>query len=185
VTTHCEIAEVVARAREGDQQAWSELVRRYAALVWAVAREHRLSRADAADASQNTWIALAENLGSLREPKRIAGWLATTARRECLRIHAAHRRELPAEWLDEPVPGPEPTVLRAARDQVLWQAVAALSESCRRLLRLYAHAPELTYADLCAAVGLAEGSIGPTKGRCLKQLRRKLAILDVREESAG
>lgn len=185
MATHCEIAEVVTRARSGDQQAWCELVRRYAALVWAVAREHRLNRADAADASQNTWIALAENLDTLREPRRIAGWLATTARRECLRIHAARRREVPAEWLDEPVGGPEPTVLRAARDRALWRAVAALSESCRRLLRLYAHAPELTYADLCAALGLAEGSIGPTKGRCLRQLRRQLAILDVREESAG
>lgn len=188
MTTHCDIVELVRRARDGDQPAWRELVGRYASLVWAVAREHRLDRADAADASQNTWIALAEHLGSLRDPARIAGWLATTARRECLRIHTARRREVLADWLDEPAPderGPEPRVLRAARDRALWRAFGLLPRRCRQLLGLFAHAPELTYAQLCAALGIKVNSIGRTRGRCLVELRRRLAVLDVREESVG
>jgi RNA polymerase sigma factor (sigma-70 family) len=180
--------ELVRRVLVGDDRAWAELVGEYAPLVWAVARQHRLSQADAADAVQNTWIAAAEHLPRLRHPERLAGWLATTARRESLRIRADRRREIPAAQFDEPEPveyGPEPRALRSARDRVLWEAFASLPDRCRELLGLQAHAPELTYAQVSRALGMNENSIGQTRGRCLAILRRRLAILDVREESAG
>jgi RNA polymerase sigma factor (sigma-70 family) len=190
--------ELVRGVLSGDDKAWSALVREYAPLVWAVARRHRLSRADAADASQNTWIAVARRLPTLRRPERLAGWIATTARRECLKIHAARGREIPADRLDVPEPsgvvagcgvadldGPEPAVLRSARDRLLWQAFASLPGRCRDLLGLLAQAPELTYAQLGAALGINVNSVGQTRGRCLDLLRRRLAVLDVREEWAG
>jgi RNA polymerase sigma factor (sigma-70 family) len=184
-------SDLVRRVLAGDEAAWSALVREYAPLVWSVARRHRLSRADAADASQNTWIAVALRLPTLRRPDRLAGWIATTARRECLKIHAASGREIPADRLDtepaddDPRCGPEPAVLRSARDRLLWQAFASLPARSRDLLGLLAQAPELTYAQLGRALGINVNSLGQTRGRCLDLLRRRLAILDVGEEWAG
>ena len=179
--------DLVRGVLSGDEAAWAELVAEYAPLVWSVARRHRLSRADAADASQNTWIAIARGLAALRHPERLAGWIATTARRECLRIRAAGAREVPADRLDAPevAIGPEPAALRSARDRLLWQAFASLPDRCRDLLALLAEAPELTYAQLGRALGIKVNSVGQTRGRCLELLRRRLAALDVREESAG
>lgn len=183
-----DLAGLAHRAASGDQGAWCELVRRYSTLVWAVARAHGLALADAADASQNTWIALAEHLPALRQPERIAGWLATTARRECLRIVAQRGREIPAyrfDGTDLPERGPEPHVLRTARDRVLWRAFATLPDRCRQLLGLLAHAPEMTYVQVSRALGIKVNSIGRTRGRCLAVLRRKLVHLDITGESAG
>jgi RNA polymerase sigma factor (sigma-70 family) len=168
--------ELIHRASRGDEEAWHELVHRHAAVVWSVTRAHRLRGADAADASQNTWAALAEHLPKLRDPERVAGWLATTARRECLRILLQGRREVP---LDEIEVGTyeEPTVFRTARDKLLWQAFATLPGRCRQLLGLLAHAPELTYVQLSRALGIKVNSIGQTRGRCLDVLRRRLILL--------
>jgi RNA polymerase sigma factor (sigma-70 family) len=78
--------ELVAAAAAGDQQAWDALVDRYASLLWSVARSYRLSAPDAADVVQTTWLRLVEHLGQIADPDRLPGWLATSARRECLRV---------------------------------------------------------------------------------------------------
>ena len=168
--------ELIHRAVRGDEQAWQELVRRHAAVVWSVTRAHRLRGADAADASQNTWAALAEHLPKLRNPDRVAGWLATTARRECLRILLQGRREVPLDDIEIET-YEEPAVFRTARDKLLWQAFATLPARCRQLLGLLAHAPELTYVQLSRALGIKVNSIGQTRGRCLDVLRRRLILL--------
>jgi Sigma-70 region 2 len=80
------LATIVTEARMGDQQAWRELVTRYAGLVWSVARSHQLDHADAADVCQTTWLRLAENFSTLEDPLRVPGWLAITARHEALRV---------------------------------------------------------------------------------------------------
>jgi len=171
------VTELVCRADRADQAAWHELVRRYSSVVWAVAREHRLAACDAADVSQATWLNLAEHLTRLREPERLAGWLATAARRESLRILAVRRREAPLEWADVPsiVDGPEAGLFAEDRDGALWRALHGLPERCRALLRLIAHAPELTYAQAARALGIQPGSVGSTRSRCLAVLRRRLA----------
>jgi len=171
------LSELITRASTGDEEAWHELVRQHAAVVWSVTRSHRLRGADAADASQNTWAALAEHLPKLRKPDRLPAWLATTARRECLRILLRGRREVPLDDLEVPGADQEPPVFRAARDQLLWQAFRLLPRRCRQLLGLLAHAPELTYVQVSRALGINVNSIGRTRGRCLDQLRRKLTIL--------
>lgn len=168
--------ELIHRASRGDEEAWHELVHRHAAVVWSVTRAHRLRGADAADASQNTWAALAEHLPKLRNPDRVAGWLATTARRECLRILLQGRREVPLDGIEIGT-YEEPAVLRTARDRLLWQAFGTLPDRCRQLLGLLAHAPELTYVQVSRALGIKVNSIGQTRGRCLDVLRRRLVLL--------
>src|SRR5215210_6631372 len=81
-----DVAGLVRAAAAGNEPAWNRLVETYAGLVWAVARSHQLSEADAADVAQATWLRLVEHLDDLHEPERVGAWLATTARRECLRI---------------------------------------------------------------------------------------------------
>ena len=91
------LAELVRSAAAGDQAAWEEIVDRFTSLVWATARAHRLSRADAADVAQTTWLRLVENLDRIREPEALGAWLATTARRESLRVIRHGARESPTD----------------------------------------------------------------------------------------
>jgi RNA polymerase sigma factor (sigma-70 family) len=186
-----ELAALLHRARDRDQSAWNELVGRYAPLVWRVAMSHRLDPADAHDVSQHTWIALGERLDRIRDPDRLAGWLATTARREALRIARSRSREVQSSGFLDAIPEtavdrcPEPHALHSARDRLLWRAFAALPDRCQRLLGLLVHAPGLSYARLAHALGMKLGSVGPSRGRCLYELRRKLAVLGVTEGTAG
>lgn len=175
-----DVAGLARLAANGDQDAWREIIRRFLPLVWAVAKAHRLDVADAADVSQNTWVALTRHLPRLRHPERLAAWLATTARRECGRLQALRRREVTTDHIDLPVGGhgPEAEAMRAARDQLLWQAVASLPDRCQRLLGMLVRTPELTYDQLGRTLGLKTGSIGSTRGRCLAALRRRLTALD-------
>jgi RNA polymerase sigma factor (sigma-70 family) len=171
------ISDLTTRATAGDNDAWQELVREHAPIVWAVIRAHRLRGADAADVWQNAWTALAGNLPKLRKPDRLPGWLATTTRRECLRVMRQLKREVLTDELEIPGTDPEPPIFTVARDQLLWQAFALLPPKCRDLLGLFVHAPELTYAQVSKALGLKVNSVSRTRGRCLDQLRRKLILM--------
>ena len=86
------VTDLVTRARNGDKQAWDELVERYAPLIWSICRQYRLGGADAQDVGQMVWLHLVDHLDDLRDPAALPGWLVTTTRRECLRV----RRRRPA-----------------------------------------------------------------------------------------
>jgi RNA polymerase sigma factor (sigma-70 family) len=168
-----EVADLVQAAAEGDHVAWDELVERFNGLVWSVARAHRLSPADASDVVQTSWLRLVEHLGRLEDPERVGAWLATTARRECLRVLRHSARQLPTEELPEtPVEGRlDAALLTAERDRALWQAFGGLSERCQTLLRLLVTEPPPSYEEVSAALEMPIGSIGPTRQRCLERLR--------------
>ena len=87
------LTTLVNRAAGGEQDAWDSLVDRFENLLWSVGRAHRLNTADAADVVQTTWLRLLENLGRIDDPERLAGWLVTTGRRECLRTLRRAGRE--------------------------------------------------------------------------------------------
>ena len=133
-----EVAELVRAAAEGDQGAWNGLVDRYNGLVWSVVRSYRLSTADASDAAQTTWLRLVEHLGRLQDPERVGSWLATTARRECLRTLRHSARQVPTDGLPDTRSDVrvDAALLTAERDRALWQAFGALSERCQALLRV-------------------------------------------------
>ncbi|GAA3733629.1 sigma-70 family RNA polymerase sigma factor [Plantactinospora mayteni] len=174
-------ADLLARAAAGDQVAWNTLVDRHNSLLWSIARSFRLDVADAADAVQNTWLRLVENLDRIADPERLASWLGTTARRECLQlIRRAGRRptggtpELLAE-LPDPAPPLDAALLLDERDAALWRALEGLSERCRQLLRILMASPPPRYAEVAAALGMAVGTIGPARQRCLESLRQVVA----------
>ena len=86
VADHLPVTALVARAKNGDKQAWEELVDRYTPLIWSICRRYRLRRADANDVGQGVWLRLVDQLGSLRDPAGLPGWLTTTTQRECGRV---------------------------------------------------------------------------------------------------
>jgi RNA polymerase sigma factor (sigma-70 family) len=173
------LPELVQRASAGDRIAWDELVARYGSLVWAVARAHHLSAADAADVSQTVWLRLVENLDRLRDPQALAGWLRATTRHECLRIIRSGARVISQADFDPDeastdAASPELALLDAERDRQLWSALRALSQRCRSLLAVLAYSPDAGYAEIAGLFGIPVGSIGPTRARCLEHLRRRL-----------
>src|SRR5438093_12128567 len=96
-----------ARAAAGDQGAWDEIVERYAPMVWSICTRFRLSDRDLEDVAQNVWLMLVEQLGKLPEPAALAGWLAATTRRECLRVVTVARGPAPPAPPDTAVTGEE------------------------------------------------------------------------------
>src|SRR3954449_9126551 len=103
--------ELLARAARRDPSAWEEIMSRHNGVVWARVRSFRLQDADASDAVQMTWLQLAANCGRIQHPDRLAGWLATTATRECLQILRHSNRtatvDYLADTLTDPAAGPE------------------------------------------------------------------------------
>lgn len=176
-------AVLVRAAAAGDQQAWDAIVNRFGGLVWSIARAHRLNTADAADVCQTAWLRLVENLGRLREPDRVGAWLATTTRNECLRTIRRAGRQVPTDIDQEidlrsgpPAPPLDERLLATERGAELWQAFERISERCQLLLRLLIADPPTPYEEIGALLDMPLGSIGPTRARCLENLRRKAGI---------
>jgi RNA polymerase sigma factor (sigma-70 family) len=177
-------ARLVSAAADGDEAAWDALVDAFAGMLWAIARSYRLGQADAGDAVQTTWLRLVENLDRIEDPRRLPGWLATTVRRECLRILRRSGRETTGgqDWSDVLVADTPPidtALLADERDAALWRALHALGQRCQELLRVLMATPPPSYAVVSAALGMPVGSIGPSRGRCLDQLRRIAASDDL------
>lgn len=170
------VDDLLPRASDGDPAAWEEIVRRYGKLVSATARSCRLQHSDALDAVQMTWLRLAENPHQVRHPERLGAWLATTARRECLRI-LRDRAKLTSAPLDsdavaDPSVGPEQHAIDMDTAQRLRNLIAELTPRKRNLLQaLFTDNPQ-PYAEIARATGVPIGSIGPTRARILQQLRR-------------
>jgi RNA polymerase sigma factor (sigma-70 family) len=175
-----ELGKVVAAAADGDQRAWSELVRRYAGLVLATARSLRLSPHEVEDISQMTWLMLAMHIRALREPNAIGGWLATTARREGLRLLQRRIREYPMEdehlEMEDRGPGVDDDLLRQELRAQVRGGFALLGERCQQLLRLLARDPPASYSEVSLALEIPMGSVGPIRARCLQQLRQKAGL---------
>jgi len=174
------VIDLVTRARNGDKQAWDELVERYAPLIWSICRRHQLGGADADDVGQNVWLRLVNHLGTLRDPAALPGWLATTTRRECGKVwHAAQAAgyALDTEAIpDEQTGMAEQELLLAERHAALREALTRLTPSCQRLIALLTEDPPVPYAQISARLGIPVGSIGPCRSRCLDKLRRNPAI---------
>ncbi|MGH2944623.1 MAG: RNA polymerase sigma factor [Solirubrobacteraceae bacterium] len=182
-STQRRVASLVQRAAAGDELAWRDLVAEFAGLVWAITRAHRLSDADAAEAAQNTWTRLIEHIDRLHDPGRVGAWLATTARRECLRVLGQAKGVVPVGDAGNDqvadTPDHDAALIDEERDAALWQAFERLRPRHRALLRMLVADPRPSYVEISAALDMPVGSIGPTSARALKQLRRELERLRI------
>ncbi|MEU5538134.1 sigma-70 family RNA polymerase sigma factor [Streptomyces sp. NPDC020362] len=181
-----EVGALVRSAVDGDAAAWKALVEGLSPLVWSVVRAHRLSDADAHEVYQTVWFRFAQHLGRLREPDKAGAWLASTARHECLKVLKGLTRLTltdDPEVLDRASEDrtPEQTLIdseeaavEAERIRRLWQEFEALGDRCRKLLRVLMASPPPSYLEVSAALGIAVGSIGPLRQRCLRRLRARM-----------
>jgi RNA polymerase sigma factor (sigma-70 family) len=175
--------ELVRLANKGDPEAWNELLRRFEPMIRRVAKRMGLSESDAADAMQLAWLRLIGSLDQIRDPARIAPWLAITARRESIRLSVTGRRQIP---FADPIllaghdhncsVGVEASIdfLSGDDGHELRDALDRLPPNYQRLIRLLYSDACPTYAEVSQTMGVPVGSIGPMRQRALTRLRREL-----------
>jgi RNA polymerase sigma factor (sigma-70 family) len=177
------VSTLITAAAGGDEDAWGEIVERYAPLVMSVLARHRLFGADAQDVSQIVWMRLVEHLGDLREPRALPMWLITTTRNECLRLLKSQSRAQPFDPLTQDAAlevddaDVADRLLKEEQAQALLEAAAELSERDRALLALLTRDPPLPYAEIARRMSMPVGAIGPTRSRILRKLRSSPALV--------
>ena len=174
-----DVGLLLRRVIEGDQRAWDELVGRFGGLVWSIARGYRLG-ALTDDVVQTVWLRLAENCDRIRDPERLAAWLATTTtRNEALRVSKKQARTLSVgdvpERSDNTVSSLEELVTDNDTLGLVMQAFGKLSPADQQFLRLLCTVPPLDYATIAEMIGRPIGSIGPSRERTLAKLRKLLS----------
>jgi len=177
------VTALVTRARNGDKQAWDALIERSAPLIWSICRKNRLGGSDADDVGQAVWLQLLDHLDNIRDPAVLAGWLASTARRECGRVLRAAKGPQGAKYAldaetipDEQTRTAEQELLAAERHAMLREAVTRLPSCCQQLIALLIEDPPVPDAQISAKLGIPVGRIGPNRRLCLEKLRRDPAI---------
>lgn len=178
--------QLLLSCRRGDETAWEALIHRYQRLIYAIPRRAGLDEEQSADVFQDVFVTLFEKLDEIDRPERLQAWLVTTARRKtwrvitkqkALREAPGHKESAERKLMDLPdgaPPADEVLVLLEKQHQVR-VAVAALDERCGKLMKLLFYAPEPpSYSEIASKLGIPEGSIGPTRARCLEKLMRLL-----------
>jgi RNA polymerase sigma factor (sigma-70 family) len=178
-----DLGDLVQRARAGDNDAWIRLITRFRGLPSAIARGFRLAGWQAEDVEQTTWLRLFESIDRVRNPERLPGWLATTARRECLHLLRNAAREAPTDDLTARAddsgrfPAPEDDLLSSEARSIVTTAVHALPDHHRRLLETLLTAPDSSYTEVARSLDMPVGSIGPTRARGIDRLRHDPQIM--------
>lgn len=160
------------------------MVRRYERLVFSIPRRAGLDQERSAEVFQQVFTRLVEHLDRIEQPERIGAWLATTARRETWSLSQREPLTYPlnvgdnvqeAKYLSDQAPLPDKVLLRLEEQNEIRLALAELNERCHRLLSLlFLHPDPPSYAEIAEELDISEGSIGPTRIRCLQKLRRLL-----------
>ncbi len=172
---------LIHECRAANEDAWHELVARYRRLVYAIAIRAGLDEDLAGEVFQRTFALLVEQLYRIERPDRIRSWLVTTASREARRMHQRQLREPGSQEADLNTPDrqalPDQVLVELEEQHLVRTTMAQLDERCRALLTLLFYRPDVPpYAEIAAQLGISEGSIGPTRARCLAKLRRELQV---------
>jgi RNA polymerase sigma factor (sigma-70 family) len=173
--------DLVEACLQGNEQAWAAIVAKYKNLVYSAPMKYRMTPQDAADIFQEVWIDLHAELKNLRAPGALRGWLFSVAIHKCYQWKRRRAREISGQedtFEREPA-SREPLFPewkeQAERSQLLRDTIAALPERCRLMVEmLFFQDPALPYAEVARRLGLAEGSIGFIRARCLRRLRDDL-----------
>ncbi|HTJ75807.1 MAG TPA: sigma-70 family RNA polymerase sigma factor [Acidimicrobiales bacterium] len=178
-----ETADLVRAAGGGDADAWAAVVARYQPRILGIARAYRLNEADAADVAQTVWLQLLRHIDRIRDPQRIGGWVAATARNECLRLCRLRGRVAlvdAADVLDAIAAEAEPVAVEnEERDAGLRAALDTLPPRQRALVDLLTMDPPLSYGEISGVLDIPVGSIGPTRQRSLRALRETCQALEL------
>ena len=179
-------ARLVKECLRGNEEAWSLLIDKYKALIYSIPVKYGLPPHEAADVFQSTCTELLVRLPDLREPRALPKWLMQVAHHECYRSKRQQQRMVSRDG-DADLPEPETPAIaesvmqQTQEEQMLREAMSALSPQCRRLVELlFFETPARPYAEVARELGLAVGSIGFTRQKCIDRLRRQLDALGFR-----
>ena len=178
--------ELVAMCLGGDAHAWEALIRRYRRFIFSIPVKFGFADSDASDVFQTVCLKLLEHLHEVRDDRKISGWLATTATRQCFAMRFLKQRESGTEEdivePEDPSGTLEDMKLYAEECQLLRETIEELPDRCKSLIEmLYFDLNEPTYEEIRARLGIQVSAIGPTKARCLDKLRLMLRKKGVRK----
>ena len=163
-------AQLVARCRAGDPDAWRELVERYSRYVYAITQAFRLAEHDAEDVFQDTFAKAYERLHTLRDDDALRPWLASLVRRLCIDKLRAAKREAP---LEDPELEPTEDKIDELDDAfAVHEALRSLPEHCREILDRF-FARDESYRTIAEALELPSGTIASRISRCLARLKEQ------------
>jgi RNA polymerase sigma factor (sigma-70 family) len=172
---------LVRECCRGNQAAWAALIEKYKNLIFSIPIKFGLPPEEAADIFQAVCVDLLSSLPQLREPKALPKWLMQTSFHKCLRWKKERLNLFEdVDALDaERDPGseelPEVMLYQVQREQSVRDAMAALPARCGRMVRmLFFDDPPRPYQQVAKELGIAAGSIGFIRGRCLKKMRQLL-----------
>ena len=178
--------ELIQRSRKGSDEAFAEILQRYERLVYSIALRYGLTRDDATDVAQQTFMLMIAQLDRFHEDSNLKGWCGTVTRRHSWRLLNRYDHE----QVERPEDLVELSDRVGARFEVdpdnafvvewLHEGMASLAERCRKLIHaLYFDAGDPSYDDISLDMGISKGSIGPTRQRCLNKLRTLLEVEDM------
>ena len=173
---------LVQESLRGSEEAWSALIKKYKNLIFSIPIKYGFSAEEAADLFQEVCLELLTKLPQLRKPQTLPKWLAQVTSHKCFHLKRRQQRFVVTELGEQLEAMPTETaalaenILREVeREQFLREALLALSPRCRQLIQmLFFETPARPYQAIAKSLGLATGSIGFIRGRCLEQLRRRL-----------
>jgi RNA polymerase sigma factor (sigma-70 family) len=180
--------QLLLACRRGEESAWQILVNRYQRLMYAIPRRAGLDDDHASEVFQEVFTTLLQKLNDIEDPDRLHAWLVTTARRKTWRVISKNRRigqmqgsedddgaaEEMARIPDDS-PLPDETLVKLEEQHRVRAALGGLEDRCRKLLTMLFYQSETpSYSEIAASLGVSEGSIGPTRARCLEKMLRLL-----------
>ena len=173
-------ARLIRYCLNGDERAWAALIEKYKNLIYSIPLRYGASPDDAADIFQSVCVELLSELPRLRKRASFRSWLITVTAHQAFQWKRKTRRRAEDELTPadeerlETDPSPD-VVEQLQREQVMREAIAELPPRCREMITLlFFSEPQLPYRDVAKLLGLAVGSIGFIRGRCLKRLQRML-----------
>jgi RNA polymerase sigma factor (sigma-70 family) len=171
---------LVRECLNGNKSAWSTLIDKYKGLIFSIPMKRGFSREDANEIFQAVCLILLKEISTLREPKALPAWLIRSTSHQCLGWRRKQRRFADGpvdenQHAEDPARLPDHLLQELEREQILREVISDQSPECRRLIELlFFQTPPIPYAEAARRLGMATGSIGATRGRCLEKLRLAL-----------
>jgi RNA polymerase sigma factor (sigma-70 family) len=172
---------LVSQCLNGDQDAWNAIIEKYRKLIYSIPIRYGFSLDDAGDIFQQVCVQLLETLPNLREPRSLAAWLIKVTGHACFQLAGQNKRFQSFDFEAQPDEGPaarempDEFVRELERSRILHEALSEVPPRCREIIRmLFFDTPVVSYEEAAKRLGLATGSIGFIRMRCLNRLRRRL-----------
>jgi len=170
---------LVKECLEGNEEAWSALIDKYKNLIFSIPIKYGFSRDDASDVFQAVCLEMLSELPKLRKPEALPKWIMQVTAHKCFHRRREQRRMITDDdeaHVEQAVPADADAILEEAQEeQEMRRILTEIPPRCRRLIQmLFFEEPALPYADIARTLGIATGSIGFIRQRCLEKLRKHL-----------